>query len=273
MRVDRIFHRTKLACPHVLSLTVARHTETAELSQWVDSLPGSNSLCVHICLKGMRCDGEETMSAFDSLRNVTVHSCVEEPGGSINGHEGVCAFRFLLDNYNEHTWTHVYFAHGDMHKSKHKEQYGAMKTYLANPVWPVWPTDFSEISQSTCGCVGSFPDAPNGMWTSHHAVQACRPSMSSKHVVQPAVHARYPSTLSKHIRPRPLLVSALIASNLHAASQSSALVTSGGCRSRGGSEPSSSTGTRRRQRQRTHGRLEPIARMAAARVRGGEPIY
>ena len=160
VRVDQIFHRTQRHCPRVLSLTVARHSETAALSEWLDDLPHAESLCVHICLKGMLCDGAETVNALGGLRKVTIHSCVEEKGGSANGHEGVCAFRFLLDNYHQ-PWGHVYFLHGDMHRPKHSLQYAALKRYLDKKEWPLWPRTRSAITADICGCqTAAWPYPP-----------------------------------------------------------------------------------------------------------------
>ena len=71
---------------------------------WLDELPHSSELCAHLCLKGMSCGSEAVRRGIDGLRRMRVHSCVEEPGGHENGHEGVCAYRFLLDNY-EAPWS------------------------------------------------------------------------------------------------------------------------------------------------------------------------
>jgi hypothetical protein len=161
VRVDRVFLRNGAdrPCPHVLSLTVARHSETLALGSWLDRLPHSSQLCVAVCLKGLNCDDEETVKALGAIRNVRVHSCVEVPGGSANGHEGVCAFRFLLDNYGE-PWTHVYFAHADVHKPKHAVQFQALRSYLARNEWPVWPRSIAKLTQDHCGCVGAMPSKP-----------------------------------------------------------------------------------------------------------------
>ena len=50
VRVDRVFLQTPRACPRILSLTVARHSEIVALPEWLDKLPNANSLCAHICL-------------------------------------------------------------------------------------------------------------------------------------------------------------------------------------------------------------------------------
>ena len=82
-------------CPRILQLTLAK---PADLSlEWLDRLPNAETLCAHICLKGMTCKAERTQTALGKLSKIRVHSCVEEPGGHENGHEGVCAYRFLLD--------------------------------------------------------------------------------------------------------------------------------------------------------------------------------
>ena len=48
-------------------------------------------------------------------------------GGNEAGHEGVCAFRFLIDNY-QRPWRGVYFTHGDVPLLKHGGQYRRMVT-------------------------------------------------------------------------------------------------------------------------------------------------
>ena len=166
VRVDRVFLQTTRACPRILSLTVARHSETVALPTWLDQLPHADSLCAHICLKGMLCDAPETMTALRALR-MTVHSCVEEPGGSANGHEGVCAFRFLLDNYRKN-WEHVFYMHGDAHMPKHTSQFASLKRYLTANEWPKWPRRRSEMTSDICGCgwlgVRHSPFGPRDFW-------------------------------------------------------------------------------------------------------------
>lgn len=172
VRDNRVFFSSARECPRVVSLTVARHPELVELPSWLDGLPQSSSLCVHLCLKGILCDGNETRNAVAGLKKIHLHSCVEEPGGSANGHEGVCAFRFLLDNYERRDWQHVYFAHADVHGPKHRSQFRAMKSYLAQASWPIWPKSLANMTSEHCGCVGTFPShpplfGPSDFWWKH----------------------------------------------------------------------------------------------------------
>ena len=81
--------------PHILQLTLAKPADL-QLG-WLDNLPHAETLCAHLCLKGMQCGSAPAVEAMKSLRHMRVHECVEEPGGHENGHEGVCAYRFLLD--------------------------------------------------------------------------------------------------------------------------------------------------------------------------------
>ena len=176
VRVDRVFLQTPRACPRILSLTVARHSEIVALPEWLDKLPNANSLCAHICLKGLLCDAPETTTALRALRTA-VHSCVEEPGGDANGHEGVCAFRFLLDNYRAN-WEHVFYMHGDAHKPKHSSQFAALKKYLVANAWPKWPKRRSDMTAAICGCgslgVRKSPFGPRDFW--YHSI-TCVPSL------------------------------------------------------------------------------------------------
>jgi hypothetical protein len=98
------------ACPRVLQLTIAKEADV-DLS-WLDRLPHAPSLCAHVCLKGLRCDSPSVRATIGGWEKMRLHSCIEEPGGHENGHEGVCAFRFLLDHYDDPTWRGVFFLHG-----------------------------------------------------------------------------------------------------------------------------------------------------------------
>jgi hypothetical protein len=101
---------TGRSCPRVLQLTLAR-TQEVDL-RWLDSLPNADTLCAHVCLKGLACNSSLVRHSLRNLKRVGLHSCVEEPGGHANGHEGVCAFRFLLDHYDDSEWKGVFFLHG-----------------------------------------------------------------------------------------------------------------------------------------------------------------
>ncbi len=154
-------------CPYVLSLTVARRLEVEQLPQWLDALPNSHKLCAAICLKGLGCDDAQTSASLQSLK-MRIHSCVEEPGGDANGHEGVCAFRFLLDNY-ERPWRNVFFLHGDVARPKHATQYHAFREFLLRDAWPAWPrTTRASMTPEICGCgvVGARhnPFGPVDFW-------------------------------------------------------------------------------------------------------------
>ena len=101
------------ACRRILQLTIARQSELEALPTWLDALPHAATLCAHVCLKGLTCAARSTGTTLKKLTRVRLHSCVEEPGGHENGHEGVCAYRFLLDQYDK-PWEHVFFLHGDV---------------------------------------------------------------------------------------------------------------------------------------------------------------
>ena len=123
-------------CNRILQLTLAK---SADLKlDWLDALPHAETLCAHVCLKGMRCGSSEVQSAMHGLKKMTVHSCVEEPGGHENGHEGVCAYRFLIDNYDK-PWDGVYFLHGDVVTGHHSSQFRFFREYLSKNEWPAWP--------------------------------------------------------------------------------------------------------------------------------------
>jgi len=140
-------------CPHVLSLTIARPTELHHLPEWLDALPNANKLCAAVCLKGMRCDDTRSAETLSKL-HMRIHSCVEEPGGHENGHEGVCAFRFVVDNYDQ-PWKNVFFLHGDVppqFSGKHHFQYAALLEFLRRDEWPAWPKTRAAMTQTICGC-------------------------------------------------------------------------------------------------------------------------
>ena len=123
-------------------LTLARERDLA--LGWLDVLPHAETLCAAICLKGLQCDSAPVKSALAGLHFMRVHSCVEEPGGNENGHEGVCAFRFLLDNY-EKPWQHVFFLHGDANTPHHVLVSSELTRYLKRNEWPVWPARYADI--------------------------------------------------------------------------------------------------------------------------------
>ena len=153
-------------CTRILQLTLAKPSDL-RLS-WLDDLPHAESLCAHVCLKGMRCSSTHTQDAIRGLKRMRVHSCVEEPGGHENGHEGVCAYRFLLDNYDSPTWQGVFFLHGDVVTPHHAGQFKAFKEYLQHNEWPKWPSTRAEMKPEHCGCgnYGSLlnPFGPKDFW-------------------------------------------------------------------------------------------------------------
>ena len=153
-------------CRRVLQLTVANPRE-ANLA-WLDKLPNSHTLCADVCLKGLSCNSyiKATVSTWQFMR---LWRCVEEPGGHENGHEGVCAFRFLLDHYDSTAWDGVYFLHGDVHSNpRHSTQFNAFRTYLARAEWPAWPALRMDVSAEHCGCdldgVRKSPFGPRDFW-------------------------------------------------------------------------------------------------------------
>jgi hypothetical protein len=90
-------------------------------------------------------DAQTAVAAWNATR---LHSCVEEPGDVAFGHEGVCAFRFLLDNLDNSTWSHVFFAHGDIARAKHGRSYVALQALVARKQWPEWPEETRQIGKS-----------------------------------------------------------------------------------------------------------------------------
>lgn len=149
------------SCTRVLSITVAHAHEVRELA-WLDELPHADTLCAALCLKGLSCS-EATRAVRQTLRIVRFHSCVEEPGGRRAGLEGVCAYRFLIDNYEEASWQHVYFVHGDAHTAKHAEQSRALRNHLRRDEWPCWPETREQLHETHCGC--AFLDERKGAGT------------------------------------------------------------------------------------------------------------
>ena len=127
---------------------------------WVGKLPCAGSLRIAFCLKGLSCSA----SAANLARQIApaeLHSCVEEPGGRTNGTEGVCAFRFLMDNYPQkkerQDWPGVYFAHDDiaLNHGAHTASYNALRTFLgsSNGEWPRWPASPYDVTAKECGCL------------------------------------------------------------------------------------------------------------------------
>lgn len=155
-------------CPHILSLTLARKHEL-KLS-WLDSLPNAGTLCLALCLKGLQCGAPEVRSSLRKLGSIRLHSCVEEPGGSEWGHEGVCAFRFLLDNYDT-PWKGVFFTHADVNTGHHYVQFRLMHAFLQRNEWPAWPDRIEEVTAQHCGCGGSVGTGvefgPRFFWYKH----------------------------------------------------------------------------------------------------------
>lgn len=152
------------ACARILQLTISTPRE-ANLA-WLDELPHAQTLCAHVCLKGLKCSSVQT--SIDGWQRMSLHSCVEEPGGHENGHEGVCTFRFLVDNYDEPTWTGVYFLHGDIQftNNKHIGQRNAFVRFLEANAWPAWPKTRAEMTPQHCGCPKppNSPFGPRDFW-------------------------------------------------------------------------------------------------------------
>lgn len=155
------------ACRKIISITVARLHEAQQLA-WIDKVPNAEQLCAHVCLKGLSCNSTLALPSLSSLKRMRIHSCVEEPGGHENGHEGVCAYRFLLDNYDA-PWDGVFFLHGDAPASgKHVGQFNSFQQYLARNEWPAWPKSRAKMSDRYCGCghwASQFnPFGPRDFW-------------------------------------------------------------------------------------------------------------
>ena len=189
------------SCPRVLSLTLAREAEAS--IGWLDRLPGASSLCLHMCLKGFRCDAAPMAGALRNLRRIRLHSCVEEPGGDEWGHEGVCVFRFLIDNYNvsARPWDGVYFAHADVPRPKHTVQYGLMHQFfqrLADGApWPQWP-DHGPVTNQHCGChVMSGPFGPVDFWYKALSWYLGHFIKPRDHTYAAAVHAMMRTTMQR----------------------------------------------------------------------------
>ena len=153
------------ACPRVLQLTLAKPAELR--IAWLDDLPNADTLCASVCLKGMHCSSTHAQEAMRGLKRMRIHSCVDEPGGHENGHEGVCAYRFLIDNY-EKPWDGVFFLHGDVVTGHHGYQYHAFKEFLSRNEWPAWPPTRAQMRTEHCGCGhwGSLfnPFGPRDFW-------------------------------------------------------------------------------------------------------------
>ena len=152
-------------CLRIVQLTVAGDVNL----MWLEGLPGASAgLCVAVCLKGLQCRAPHIARALRSMRRVRLHSCVEEAGGHEAGHEGVCAFRFLLDQYEDATWQHVFFIHGDINAGKHSGQKAHFMRYLMRPLWPAWPESLAEMQPEHCGCgpLGTLhsPFGPRDFW-------------------------------------------------------------------------------------------------------------
>ena len=98
--------------------------------QWLDELPNAHKLCTALCLRqDLLCKEPAVTAALGNLTRMRTHSCVEEPGANEAGHEGVCAFRFLMDNYDR-PWHGVYFTHGDVPGPKHGSQFRRMRAFI-----------------------------------------------------------------------------------------------------------------------------------------------
>ena len=139
------------SCARVLSVTIANHTQLDALGNWVDKLPNAHKACLAICLKGIPCNHPRTKHAIQTIQNVTLHSCVHEPGGHQHGHEGVCVFRFLIENYHK-PWQNVFFLHGDIQLPKHNFSRYYFEEFLQNDEWPPWPNSIEQMDKKYCGC-------------------------------------------------------------------------------------------------------------------------
>ena len=152
-------------CPHVVSITLARRSELR--LQWLDELPNAHKLCTALCLRqDLLCEEPAVTAALGNLTRMRTHSCVEEPGANEAGHEGVCAFRFLMDNYDR-PWHGVFFTHGDVPAPKHGSQFRRMRKFFEDDEWPPWPDRREDITPRHCGC--NFPSngalfGPQDFW-------------------------------------------------------------------------------------------------------------
>lgn len=156
------------ACAHIVSITVGRETELTRLSSWPEELASSSTnqpLCYAPCMRGtLRCAAVHAVA--QQWRKAVLHSCVEEPGGNERGHEGVCAFRFLLDNLDNQNWSHVYFAHGDIYTPHHGWSRRALqKLVRQRGEWPEWPAAAADVHRGILSAnyvAGSF--GPRDFW-------------------------------------------------------------------------------------------------------------
>lgn len=138
-------------CRHIISVCVARGVELADLSVWPDRIAAAATTdappCIAACMRGnLSCADAHAAAALWKVTRL--QSCVEEPGDVEFGHEGVCAFRFLVDYLVDSTWSHVYFAHGDITRSKHRRSYNALQALVARSQWPEWPEETRRVDGS-----------------------------------------------------------------------------------------------------------------------------
>ena len=131
---------------------------------WVSTLPCASELSVSLCLRGLTC-ADVLPRARAEVSPATLHSCFEEPGGRANGTESVCAFRFLVDNYDTPGWDGVYFAHDDIAVNQaHRWPRAALKNFLAANAWPPWPAEGATEASCGCGLVGHEVLRPGYYW-------------------------------------------------------------------------------------------------------------
>ena len=129
-----------------------RLRSAVERFHWVGRLPCAASLRVAFCLKGLRCS-DRSADLARQIAPAELYSCVEEPAGRANGTEAVCAFRFLVDNYERRDWAGVYFAHDDLAvNGAHIASFDALETFLRRSEWPQWPESPYDLSARECGC-------------------------------------------------------------------------------------------------------------------------
>lgn len=139
-------------------------TRSLDSFGWVSKLPCASELSVSLCLRGLAC-ADVLPKVRAEVSPAAVHSCIEEPVGRANGTESVCAFRFLLDNYDAPGWDGVYFAHDDIAVNPaHRWPLAALKNFLAANAWPQWPADGATEESCGCGLVSREVLRPGYYW-------------------------------------------------------------------------------------------------------------
>ena len=107
-------------------------------------------------------------SALRSLKRIRIHSCIEEPGGHENGHEGVC---IPIPPRQLRSAVEQCLLSSRRHCHRPSRPIPFVQRFAAD-VWPPWPKTRAEITHDHCGC---------GHWglTSIHSARAIFGSMFS----------------------------------------------------------------------------------------------